>query len=476
MLHNSSPARADDGHVYDVVIVGGGIAGLTAALLQKQAGKDILVLEKDAVPGGNIKTIYENDLHMETGPHSFMGSSEFTWKLVELLGMEDVVEAASSVSKNRYIFRAGKLKPLPMSFFSFVGTSLLSPLAKLRLMMEPFMPNGAKERDTAWEFFCRRFGKEAATYIMTPFISGVYAGDVKMLGARAAFTKFWKFEKDSGSMIMGAVKYMIAKRKRLKAAGIKMKRGLFSFNGGLGAITSELARQLGQSIETGVQVNSVSKLQGSIYEVRADQRKWSARTVIIAAPPPMTAEIVSASVPDLRDSFLNIPMSPVTMIHWRVKDELGDYPDGFGFLMPRIFDLRVLGTLFPSKLFKGRIRDGYQLFASFYGGMTDKSAMDLSDEQLTELLLNEHRRIFNREPVDAEVLRILRYPGAIPQLLPDHPEVIAKILTTLAQELPGVSLAGNYLTGVGIEHAVESGFKASQRTTACLEQHPAEVS
>ena len=62
------------------------------------------------------------------------------------------------------------------------------------------------------------------------------------------------------------------------------------------------------------------------------------------------------------------------------------------------------------------------------------------------------------------MLKILRYPGAIPQLLPDHPEKIAALLCQ-AKNIPGLFLAGNYLTGVGLEHAVTSGYHCAK---ACL--------
>jgi oxygen-dependent protoporphyrinogen oxidase len=455
--------------IKQTIIIGGGISGLTAAFLLKQQGADVLLLEKDPQAGGNIKTIEENGYRMETGPHSFMGSAEYTWKLVDELDMHESVAPSSSASKNRYIFRHEKLKPLPLSPFSFIFTTLLSPAAKFRLMLEPFIPNGAKTHDTAWDFFIRRFGKEAATYIMTPFISGVYAGDVNLLGARAAFAKFWHFEKDSGSMIWGAFKYMRNKRKRLKAEGLPIRRGLFSFKGGLGTITRTLAKQLDGSIETGAAVSQIRRENGH-YIVEANGKSWSASSVILATPPPETGDILNHMLPELNSQFNAIPMSPVAMIHWKVRDKENSYPGGFGFLMPQVYDLRVLGTLFPSQLFNDRIEDGWQLFATFYGGMTDKSAMNLDDGQLTELLLKEHRRIFNRELEEVEILRILRYPGAIPQLLPDHPERIVHLRRTLSEKAPGLFLAGNYLTGVGIEHAVESGFHASDEGTAFLSE------
>jgi oxygen-dependent protoporphyrinogen oxidase len=95
--------------------------------------------------------------------------------------------------------------------------------------------------------------------------------------------------------------------------------------------------------------------------------------------------------------------------------------------------------------------------------MTDPGAVDLSDGQQIELLLDEHRRLFNASLEEVEILRILRYSAAIPQLLPDHSDKIMRFKKILKKKMPGVFLAGNYLTGVGIEHAVESGYAAYGR-------------
>lgn len=455
--------------LYDTIIIGGGISGLTAAYMLHKQGKHVLLLEKEHVAGGNIRTIQQNGARMETGPHSFMGGAEYTWKLTHELDIEDLATASASVSKNRYIYRNEKLKALPMSPGSFLFSSLLSPAAKFRLMLEPFIPNGARENDRAIDFFVRRFGKEAATYIMTPFISGVYAGDVNLLGARAAFAKFWHFEKDSGSMIRGAYKYMRKKRKRLKAEGKSIRRGLWSFKGGLGTITAQLAAKLGDRVLTGTPVDDL-KYNSGIYSVHANGEK-KAKSVIIATPPPAAGKILFSLFPQLHAQFQQIPMAPVSVLHWTVADPEHTYPAGFGFLMPRVYDLRVLGTLFPSQLFNDRIEKGRQLFVSFYGGMTDPAAMNLDDEALTSLLINEHRRIFKRNLDGLKILRIIRYPGAIPQLLPDHPERIGHIEDTLETTTPGLFLAGNYLTGVGIEHSVESGFHAFKNTSSFLGTH-----
>ena len=447
--------------MHDAIVVGGGIAGLTAAWELRRAGKDVILLEREETPGGNIRTLEVGEYRCERGPHSFMGSSEYVWRLVEELDAAEDIEAAAPAGNNRYILRDGRLHALPMSFGSFVGTGLLSFCSKMRLGMEPFIGGGARDEDTAWDFFKRRFGEEAATYIMSPFVSGVYAGDVTTLGAKAAFPRFWQFEKDSGSMIMGARRYMKAKKKRLKEAGIEYKKGLFCYRGGFGGLTAAVAEKLGDRVKLNHAATAIRKVEGGL-EVVAGGSTFTALSVVLTTPPNHAAELLEAQLPLAAPLLRTIPMAPVTLIHWRSTNSPDEIPAGFGFLVPRITGVRLLGTLFPSQLFSGRAPEGHQLFASFYGGATDAGAMEMNDNQLVELLLQEHREIFGLELKEVEVMKTLRYSAAIPQLLPEHPDTVAE-LSEVVGTLPGLFLAGNYLTGVGVEAAVESGYAAGER-------------
>ncbi|MBN2431135.1 MAG: protoporphyrinogen oxidase [Acidobacteria bacterium] len=458
--------------MHDVIVIGGGISGLTTAYNLRQEGYSVRLLEAAPQVGGNIRTEEMDDFRLEVGPHSFMGSSENVWKLTSALQLEVEAEPAQAASRFRYIYRDGRLHPLPMGPGMFLRTPLLSLGAKLRLGLEPFIPNGARENDTAWEFFCRRFGREAATYIMSPFVSGVYAGDVRMLGARAAFHKFWEFEKNGGSMILGAVKYMRAKRRRLAAEGITPRRGLFSFRGGLGRITAHLGAELGDAVRTGTPVETIIPTAGG-FHVRTVADTFAGRSIVLAVPPAAAARILSEALPELQPEFSAIPMAPVAMVHWTPGPGRNGGPPGFGFLMPQHYDLRVLGTIFASQLFSRRAPAGSALYASFYGGMHDPAAMALSDSELTALVTSEHRHIFGDDALRPQVIRIRRYPEAIPQLLPQHPERIAAIEHQV-QQLPGLFLAGNYLTGVGIEHATESGYRAAAACSGFLRSPAAE--
>jgi oxygen-dependent protoporphyrinogen oxidase len=325
----------------DVVVIGAGISGLAAAWRLAQAGHDAMVLEARSTAGGNIKSVQQDGFTLDMGPQSFLATSDALWELIEEAGLSANVQASQAAAGNRYVYRDGRLHALPMSPASFFSSKLLSAKGKLRLVAEPVIRGGAREDDTAWDFFVRRFGEEAATYMMGPFVSGIYAGDAKMLGAHAAFPKFHNFERDSGSMIIGALRYKLAqKRAGHTHSG---RKGLYSYTGGLGGLTQDLAAKL-PDVRTEVRVRAVSR-RGATLRVHTDQELIEARGVISAVPPTAAGSLFEELAREVPQLLAAVPLAPVMVVHWSQPESIA-LPSGFGFLMPRHYGLNVLGTVF----------------------------------------------------------------------------------------------------------------------------------
>ncbi|HUU02126.1 MAG TPA: protoporphyrinogen oxidase [Myxococcota bacterium] len=447
----------------EVIVIGGGIAGLACATKLKAAGIDVLVLEKEDLPGGNVRTEMVAGFKIERGPHTFMPSADDIFDLVKMAGLESQLLPSRPTAKKRFIVRGGKMHMVFSGPGSFVTSRLLSLRGKLKLMGEPFRTRRrGQPGETASRFFERRFGPEAARVLAGAFISGVYAGDPEKLSAADAFPLFWRFEHEAGSMIRGALRLRKQRRVESRRRGESVQqrpRGLLSFREGLGQLTMALAKGLGDHCLTSAPVESISRTQDG-FAIESAGGTMIANKIVLAAPPQAAARIVHGLDRPLADELLAVPMAPVAVVQLGFAARAAEVPDGFGFLAPRGEGVRSLGVLFPARLFDGRTPKEGDLLIGFTGGMLDAEAMELDDDALIDIVLEDLRHLcgFGDKPVLA---RVARYAHAIPQLVVGHAERLERIRTRL-ETLPGLQLAGNYLLGVGMKDAVASGFAAAR--------------
>jgi len=129
--------------MYDAAVVGGGLSGLVCAWRLERSGRRVLVLEANARAGGCIGTTRHDGLLMEAGPNSALETTPLIGQLFGELGIAARKIEPSSVARNRYILRDGRLIALPLSPPGFIGSGLFSTRAKLRLLREPFVPAAA---------------------------------------------------------------------------------------------------------------------------------------------------------------------------------------------------------------------------------------------------------------------------------------------------------------------------------------------
>lgn len=447
--------------MHDVIVIGGGIAGLTCAWQLRKAGAKTLLLERLPRPGGNVRTENDQGFLVEQGPHSFPGYSSHVWRLLVELDLESEVIAARPEASKRFVYRDGKLHVIPRGPFSFLATDLLSLRGKARLLMEPFVRGRPQIDDSAEQFFIRRFGAEATRYLAVPFVSGVYAGDVAQLEARAAFPLFWRFEQESGSMILGACKYFwrrARKKDTLDPAGPPTRNALYSFRSGLGRLVERISKIVGDAIVCDCAAQRIAR-HGGQWRVESPRGTWMADELVIAVPPPEAARLLEELWPEIAQQLREIVMAPVAVVHLGFDQETEKVPAGFGFLIPRHYGMRSLGTVFTSRLFDARAPEGVQLLSTFVGGILDPHAIQKSDAELEAIVRQDLTCILGIEATPC-YRRILRHPCAIPQFTRGHLERITYVRQHLAAH-PDLVLAGNYLTGVAMNEAVHSGYAAA---------------
>ncbi|MBW6492240.1 MAG: NAD(P)/FAD-dependent oxidoreductase [Lentimicrobium sp.] len=79
---------------YDTVVVGGGIAGLTAAAYIARAGRSVALFEKQPVTGGLVQTFQRNKVYFDTGLRSIENSG-IVFPMLKQLGID--IEFTKSV-------------------------------------------------------------------------------------------------------------------------------------------------------------------------------------------------------------------------------------------------------------------------------------------------------------------------------------------------------------------------------------------
>jgi len=449
---------------HDAVVIGAGIAGLACAFELDRAGADVVVLEADATPGGNVRTHAEAGFRLERGPHTFLASADDVFAVAAAAGVEDALVTTRPQAAARFIVRGGRLHAAPSGPLSFLASGLLSWRGKLALATEPWRsPDGARDDEPASAFFARRFGAEAGRVLAGAFINGVYAGDPERLSARAAFPLFWGFEREAGSLIRGTFRHQRRRAAERKRIGAPRRRGLHSLSGGLGALPAALAARLGDRLHTGAPARSLAR-NGPGWVVEAEGATLHARQVVIATPPAAACALLAGVAPAAARLVGATEMAPVAVVHLGFGRRLDAIPEGFGFLAPRGEGVRSLGVLFPSRLFADRTPPGGELLTAFVGGTLDPRALDLDDAALRDLVLTDLTALFGPLPAPA-LVRVMRYPAAIPQLTAGHLERIAAASAELTA-LGGLHLAGNYLAGVGLKDAVSAGRRAAAAALA----------
>jgi oxygen-dependent protoporphyrinogen oxidase len=438
--------------------VGGGISGLACAYRLQQSGIPVRVLEAGSRPGGVIATIQADGFLFELGPQSFL-STEPLVQLIEALGLKDQLLRADPRAP-RYILVEGKLVAAPLSPPSLLTTPLFSSGTKWRLLTEILRRTRPPVDDESIAAFVRRkFGDELLSRFVAPFVSGVYAGNPERLSLRAAFPKLHEFEAKYGSVLRGAMKSRPAKG--------APKSGLCSFRDGMETLPRAIAARLNDSLllETTVAELRHGKASGKPwFEVdfaRHNHRETLAASAVVVATSTNIASQILAGLSDKFAPLLSrIEYAPVAVVSacYR-RDQMRQPPDGFGFLVPRAEGLRVLGTVFNSALFAGRAPDGMVCLTSFASGATDPQLCELGDDAITETICGEVARVLGIQgnPV---ATKLFRHARALPQYNLGHTQIVESLQARTA-EIPGLFLAGNYLSGPSIGSCVEQADRTA---------------
>jgi len=438
-------------------IIGSGITALAKAWQLTRAGHDCTVFERSHELGGAIQSHREGDYLAEEGPNSIqVNSPKVDAFLRSIPGLEARVIEADAAAKKRYIVRDGKLHTVPTGPWQAITTPLWSVGGRLRVLKEPFIK--AIDPDTeesAADFVRRRLGEELYQYAINPLIGGIYAGDPEKLSLRHAFPKLHALEQNHGGLIRGALAKMRAAR---QSGTPKLRKRIISFQDGLAELPRHLASALGDSVQTGVSIDSIQK-DDSGWVLRWDGQNQGYDELIVTLPAHALGKLPFPK--EVRASFAplqTIDYPPVSVLSLGFKrDDIAHPLDGFGALVPECEQRKILGVLFPSSLFAGRAPSDEVLLTAFVGGERQPELATADTAQVQALVLDELRELLGLRG-EPTFVHHRHWPLAIPQYKLGYGKRLGD-MEQIEQRYPGLKLAGNYRTGISLTYCIESALQ-----------------
>jgi len=449
-----------------IAIVGGGIAGLSAAWELQKRGVPWVLLEAGPRVGGVIRTEEKDGFLLEGGPDSILAQKPEGVALCREIGLGDRLIPTNPELKAVYILRGGRLHALPEGMMLAVPTKILPFLrsglfswpGKLRMGLDLVRPGLQENGDESIATFLRRrFGQEAVDRLGEPLLAGIHAGDPERLSILATFPRFRDLEKEHGSLVRG----MWAAPRPKPEPGARPPAAFYALRGGLRELVDALVDRLpADSIRTGAVVRSLAR-EGDGFSVGLEGGETvKASGAIVAAPGPKIAPALEGLLPDASRTLAAIPFaSSATVLLGYRREDVAHPLDGYGMVIPQTEGLRATALSFVSTKFAHRAPAGHVLLRGFLGGVRDGGVLDLSDEEMVETVRRDMTPVLGLK--GAPVLtRVFRWPGGTPQLEVGHLARMRAVEEAVG-EVPGLHLTGAGVWSTGIPDSVADATRVA---------------
>jgi oxygen-dependent protoporphyrinogen oxidase len=456
-----------------VAIVGGGIAGLSAAYYLDKSRRNGVelewtLLERSDRLGGVVRTEYRDGYILEAGPDSFLTEKPEASQLCQELGLGGELIPSNDFQRKTYILVKKRLVLIPDGLQFMVPTRLLpmittplfSPGAKLRMAAEWFRrPNNgnrgehANQDESVASFVRRHFGQEMVDRVAEPMLSGVFGGDAERLSVRAVLLRFVAMEREHGSLVRASLK------KRKAGAGVAPAPLFTSLRNGVQQMVDALLSALPSgSLRLGHAATALRRGDHG-WQVETSGANETFDAVLLGVPAPTAAGLLSTVDPEISSRLAKIQYTSSAAVALAYTH--AELPPGFGFLVPRSEGRKMLACTFVHNKFSGRAPEGAALVRCFFSSSRVPDLLDHRDDELEALARQELKDILGLD-TQPQFACAFRWRQALPQYETGHLERAAEIESRLA-DAPGLQLIGNSLYGVGISDCIKSARLAVEK-------------
>ena len=471
-----------------IIIIGGGIAGLAAAVHLKSGAKaydktvDLLLLEKDKRIGGKILTEKHDKFLIEAGPDSFLPEKIWSVNLARHLGLEPEMLPSNDQFKGTFIYSRkglhslpeGVMLMVPTSFWPMAKSHLISWPGKIRMGMEVFVPKRKYPDDESLaSFVTRRLGRECLEKIAEPLVAGIHTSNPDNMSVLATFPRFVDMERKSGSLIMGMIASM-KNRPHATLSGPPSKPGapkmtyFMSFKDGMQTLSKACVDYIGKdSIFTKASVKAIEPRNKGYAVVLESGETLEADHVIIASAAYDAAGMVKGFDTTLAEHLNRIEWSSsaTVSIAFR-KDDIKVPLKGFGFIVPRVEGRSINAATYSSIKWSYRAPDDHVLIRAFVGGGHHEELVhELDDAGMVAMIKDEFDAVLGLK-ADAMFSRVYRWYKGMPKYTVGHLDRISHLDRILSVH-SGLHLIGCSYKGIGIGDCIHEAQIAAEKILKC---------
>jgi oxygen-dependent protoporphyrinogen oxidase len=493
-----------------IAIVGGGIAGLTAAYeiaRQARAGAPVeaVLFEASNRLGGLIDTVREGGFTVECGPDGWVSAKPWARELATELGLAGELIPSNDDARRIWILLstaahpAGRLVPVPDGFHMivpgdlaaldraplFTGAAIAAYRAEPARAAELRASAPAHDESVA-DFTLRHFGPEVLDRVAAPLLSGVFGGDVRRLSVRAVMPAFVQMERTHGSLI-AALQRSTNNEQRSTPVFTTLRTGL-------GTLVDRLVAAIPQQwLRTNTAVTAI-QYSGAMADrsawtvaARAGKRHSSETfdAVFLAVPLDATRQLLTPLSAEAAQLLPTESSSAVLVAFCYADAGRVPLPPGFGFLVPPRFSepepaldpsaSLLLACTFVDQKFAHRVPPNGRLIRAFFGGAAADRIASCNNDEIAAIARLELARVLNAgipisaaapAPAPPPVLTVVRrWPNSLPQYAVGHPDRVAELEAHLRSTFPGLALLGNALHGVGLPDLIHAARQAARAAT-----------
>ena len=473
-----------------LLVVGGGISGLAAALELGRAGIPSTIVEASDRLGGKIATERAAGFVLDLGPDSILTTRPAAIALARELGLDEELIGVSD-PRLVHILRDGTRIPmpdgvglvLPTRAWPFVTTRLFSWPEKARIGLDLVMPRVLPAGDVSvGAFLRRRLGRALVSRLAGPLVGGIYGTSIEELSLDAITPTLRDAERRHRSLILAGLadgrrmRTQAAERARSSAAvgeGERRPLGVFaSLRGGVGQLVDALEQELESmgcvSIARGVRIASLRGAGSSYRALTADGREIRADGVIVTTPGPAAASLLGEVAPRAAAAISEIPHGSTSVVSLAYRAERFPGPvAGHGWLIPTAEKSPLSAITWSSNKWAGRAPEGHVLVRAF---LPDQPAAGHTGDELAALarLAVEDLSGVRGAP---EYVRVSMYEGTMPRYTVGHLGRVERAERELAGQ-PRLAVAGAPYRGVGLPDCISSARGAARRVLEALSITP----